>query len=548
MPVMDGHELLRQVRSSHPEVPVIMMTAVNKDIADAVQAIKEGAFDYIQKGFFNNEEFLRRVVNAVERKRLREENLRLKNRLAGGAGGSIIVGRSERVQAILSVVDRVAPTGSTVLITGESGVGKELVAQALHRNSGRKGAFLTVNCGAFPDELLESELFGHARGSFTGAVADKRGLFEEADGGTLFLDEVGEMSTAMQVKLLRVLQEGTFRPVGTTEERSASVRIVTATNRDLESMVQEGEFREDLYYRINVIPIHVPPLRERAEDIQAMVAHFVSEFSADMGKDIRQVTAEALEALERYAWPGNVRELRNVIERSLALATSDVLDREILPERVREGRAADAAGGQWGGDRTGSPRGLAPRRLPRRHPAPLHPARTRGLRRQSDSGRRASPSDLPLLALLRPEVRPPSGRAGRGRGLNRWKDLFRRALTPPCSRASIVSPPALRGPSSVCVPCWPRSAARVLEAGSTFWCADAGRTWRTRSLLGPSGCAAHEPLAPSAAETTMPSRLRAPGRCRLPPREPVLARLSPGRGRAIRRTSSSPAPVGAVAS
>jgi len=358
MPVMDGHELLRQVRSSHPEIPVIMMTAVNKDIADAVQAIKQGAFDYIQKGFFNNEEFLRRVVNAVERKRLREENLRLRNRLAGGTGAPIIVGRNERMQSILSVVDRVAPTGSTVLITGESGVGKELVAQALHRNSGRKGQFLTVNCGAFPDELLESELFGHARGAFTGAVADKRGLFQEADGGTLFLDEVGEMSPAMQVKLLRVLQEGTFRPVGTTEERSADVRIVTATNRDLESMVREGEFREDLYYRINVIPIHVPPLRERADDVAAMVAHFVAGFSADMGREIHQVTPEALEAMERYPWPGNVRELRNVIERSLALATSEVLDYETLPERVREGRvAAPEASGQAAPDE-GLPEGL----------------------------------------------------------------------------------------------------------------------------------------------------------------------------------------------
>jgi DNA-binding NtrC family response regulator len=358
MPVMDGHELLRQVRASHPEVPVIMMTAVNKDIADAVQAIKEGAFDYIQKGFFNNEEFLRRVVNAVERKRLREENLRLKTRLAAEGGAPMIVGRSERVQAILSVVDRVAPTGSTVLITGESGVGKELVAQTLHRNSGRTGPFLTVNCGAFPDDLLESELFGHARGAFTGAIGDKRGLFEEADGGTLFLDEVGEMSPAMQVKLLRVLQEGTFRPVGTTEERSTSVRIVTATNRDLEAMTRENEFREDLYYRINVIPIHVPPLRDRAEDIQAMVAHFVATLSADMDKDIRQVTPEALEALERYSWPGNVRELRNVIERSLALATSDVLDYETLPERVREGRMAAPAASSVAAVDEGLPEGL----------------------------------------------------------------------------------------------------------------------------------------------------------------------------------------------
>jgi two-component system response regulator PilR (NtrC family) len=338
MPVLDGHAVLRHVRQHAPEVPVIMMTAVAKDLADAVEAIKKGAFDYIQKGFFNNEEFLRRVGNAVLYFRLREENLRLRGQLEDHRRRPIIVGSSPRMTAILSVVERVAPTSSAVLITGESGTGKELVARTIHHNSGRKGRFLTVNCGAFPDELLESELFGHARGAFTGAVSAKRGLFEEADKGTLFLDEVAEMSPAMQVKLLRVLQEGALRPVGTSEERTVDVRIVTATNRDLEEMVREGSFREDLYYRVNVIPIHVPALRERREDIQAMVRHFVAVLSAEMGKDVRQVTPQAMEVLERYAWPGNVRELKNVIERAMALATSDVLDETTLPERVREGR------------------------------------------------------------------------------------------------------------------------------------------------------------------------------------------------------------------
>jgi DNA-binding NtrC family response regulator len=315
-----------------------MMTAVAKDLADAVEAIKRGAFDYIQKGFFNNDEFLRRVSNAVGYSRLREENLRLRGQLEDRKRQPVIIGRSARMASILSVVERVAPTGSAVLITGESGTGKELIARALHFNSMRRGKFLTVNSGAFPDDLLESELFGHARGAFTGAVADKRGLFEEADKGTLFLDEVGEMSPAMQVKLLRVLQEGSLRPVGMAEERSVDVRIITATNRDLEEMVREGEFREDLYYRINVIPIHVPPLRERREDIQGMVTHFVAAFSADMDKHIRQVTPAAMELLERYPWPGNVRELKNVIERAIALATTDVLDEATLPEGVRTGR------------------------------------------------------------------------------------------------------------------------------------------------------------------------------------------------------------------
>lgn len=341
MPGATGHDVLDHVRREQPEVPVVMMTAVAKDLADAVAAIKRGAFDYIQKGHFNNDEFLRRVNNAVERKRLREENLRLKDQLADQGQGPVIVGRSDRMSDILSVVERVAPTGSAVLITGESGTGKELIARALHRNSERTGRFLTVNCGAFPDELLESELFGHAKGAFTGAIAARRGLFEECDGGTLFLDEVAEMSAAMQVKLLRVLQEGTFRPVGTAEEGSADVRVVAATNRDLEEMVREGSFREDLYYRINVIPIHVPPLRERREDIQGMVSHFVALFSAEMRKDIRQVTPGALELLETYAWPGNVRELKNVVERAIALAPSDVLDETTLPERVRVRATAD---------------------------------------------------------------------------------------------------------------------------------------------------------------------------------------------------------------
>ncbi|MEM7249316.1 MAG: sigma-54 dependent transcriptional regulator [Acidobacteriota bacterium] len=338
MPGMNGHELLAHLVQEQPELPVVMMTAVNNDIADAVEAIKRGAFDYIQKGFFNNDELVRRVANAVERKRLREENLRLRVQLEGAKQGGEIIGSSSRMMEILSVVSRVAPTEATVLITGESGTGKELVARSLHEGSGRSGRFLTINCGAFPDELLESELFGHEKGAFTGAVAAKRGLFEEADGGTLFLDEAGETSPAMQVKLLRVLQEGTFRPVGSTQERGSEVRIVAATNRDLEEMVREGTFREDLYYRINVIPIHLPPLRERRGDIQGMVRHFVEMFAARMNRPGMRVSPKALEALEHYDWPGNVRELKNVIERAIALATSESIEVEALPENVREGK------------------------------------------------------------------------------------------------------------------------------------------------------------------------------------------------------------------
>jgi DNA-binding NtrC family response regulator len=357
MPRADGHAVLGHVRATTPEVPVIMMTAVATELGDAVDAIKRGAFDYIQKGGgFNSDEFLRRAANAVELKRSREENLRLKSRL-GEDKSPFIVGTSERMAQILRVVERVAPTNAAVLVTGESGSGKELVARAVHHNSGRKGRFLTVNCGAFSDELLESELFGHARGAFTGAVAARRGLFEEADRGTLFLDEVGETSQAMQVKLLRVLQEGTFRPVGTSEERSADVRLVTATNRDVEEMVREGTFREDLYYRINVIAIHVPPLRDRREDIQGMIRHFVSIFAAGMGKDALQLTPRAMELLERYPWPGNVRELRNVVERAMALASGDILDESALPEHVREGRTP-VRGGAGAGNELALPDGV----------------------------------------------------------------------------------------------------------------------------------------------------------------------------------------------
>ena len=340
MPRADGHAVLRHVRTALPEVPVLMMTAVATELGDAVDAIKSGAFDYIQKGgTFNSEEFLRRAGNAVELKRSRDENLRLKSRL-GDERRPFIVGNSERIAEILRIVQRIAPTGSAVMVTGESGTGKELIARTIHLNSGRTGRFLTVNCGAFTDELLESELFGHSRGAFTGAVSARRGLFEEADKGTLFLDEVGETSQAMQVKLLRVLQDGTFRPLGTSEERSSDVRLITATNRDLDEMLREGSFREDLFYRINVIPVHLPPLRERREDIPLMVGHFVSAFAASMGKDTRGVTPGVMEILERYAWPGNVRELRNVIERAMALALGDVIDEAALPERVRQGTAA----------------------------------------------------------------------------------------------------------------------------------------------------------------------------------------------------------------
>lgn len=332
MPVLDGHGVLRHVRQHRPEVPVIMMTAVAKDVADAVEAIKRGAFDYIQKGYFNNDEFLRRVTNAVEHSRLREENLRLRSQLEGRRQNTIL-GRSERMRSILSVVERVAPTSSTVLVTGESGVGKELIARTIHHNSGRTGKFVAVNCGAFTDELLESELFGHAKGAFTGASTAHRGFFEEAHGGTLFLDEVGEMSPAMQVKLLRALQEGVVRPVGTTEERTVDVRVITATNRDLEEMVREGSFREDLYYRVNVVTLGLPTLAERREDIPVLATRFLRSVASRYGRPVRGFSPDSMELLMAAPWPGNVRQLHNAIEKAVALCTEPIVPTALM-ERI----------------------------------------------------------------------------------------------------------------------------------------------------------------------------------------------------------------------
>ena len=326
MPDGSGVDVLRTARETQPDCIVILITAY-ASTESAIEALKLGAYDYIIKPF--DVEELRIVLkNALEKRQLEQENTLLKRELKETSRFDDLVGESPAMEQVKALLDRVAPTNSTVLIWGESGTGKELAARAIHRRSPRRTKqFVSINCGALPDELLESELFGHVKGSFTGAVATKKGLFEVADGGTIFLDEIGDTSPAMQVKLLRVLQERQIRRVGGTEQLEVDVRIITATNQDLESMVREKRFREDLYYRINVIAIKMPPLREKREDLAALANHFLGKYNKIMGKRIREIAPDAMRQLMEYSWPGNVRELENVIERAVALEGSD----RILP-------------------------------------------------------------------------------------------------------------------------------------------------------------------------------------------------------------------------
>ena len=343
MPGMTGLELLRHVRKASPESSVILMTAYGSK-ETAIEALNEGAAYYVEKPFDLDEMKVvaRRTIDqkriASENADLKSENRGLKAELKGRYRFEGLVGRSGKMKAIFQLIERVAGTGSTIVISGESGTGKELIARAIHYNSGRGDqSFVSINCGALPDELLESELFGHMKGSFTGAVVTKKGLFEVAHGGTIFLDEIGETTAAMQIKLLRVLQERVIRRVGGTEEISVDVRVITATNQDLEKMVREKTFREDLFYRINVIPIRMPALREKPEDIPALAEHFLEKYKANIGKVLHGISEEAMECLEAYHWPGNVRELANVIERAVALEPGEVIQAESLPRELRGG-------------------------------------------------------------------------------------------------------------------------------------------------------------------------------------------------------------------
>ncbi len=332
LPDGSGIDLIREVKAQNPSIAFIMITA-HTSTKSAVDALKAGAFDYIAKPF-DIEELKIIVRKAVERKELEDENLHLRSALEERFTFANIIGKSAKMQEIFSIVQRIARTTSTVLISGESGTGKELIARAIHYNSGRRGKFVSINCGALPETLLESELFGHERGAFTGAIREKRGLFHEADRGTIFLDEIGETSTAMQIKLLRVLQDRVVRRVGSNVETQVDVRVIAATNRDLNESIQKGTFREDLFYRINVIPIELPPLRHRKEDIPLLVEHFISKFCTNLGVPQKRISTDAVRAIEKYSWPGNVRELENVVERMIALEESEVLTTKSLPEHV----------------------------------------------------------------------------------------------------------------------------------------------------------------------------------------------------------------------
>ena len=337
MPKMGGLDLLSTLKAKGNEATVIVMSAYgNMDLA--LDAMKAGAYDYVQKPFKPDEVVLA-LRKAEERELLRRENRALRDEIRKEHRFEDILAKSPRMQEIFRTITKIAEYKTTVLVTGESGVGKELVARAIHRRSTRRGGpFVAVNCGAIPENLLESELFGHKKGAFTDAVHDRRGLFEEATEGTLFLDEIGELPLGLQVKLLRVLEDEKIRRVGDTRDTQVDVRIITATHRDLHAETKAGRFREDLFYRLNVLPIHCPPLRERRDDIPLLIDHFVAKNNTRLGTSIRGLDTETRRLLYEYSWPGNVRELENTIERAMVLSEGEQIIAADLPERIREAR------------------------------------------------------------------------------------------------------------------------------------------------------------------------------------------------------------------
>ena len=342
MPGMSGIELLTRVRRQSHDTAVVVMTA-HGSTESAVEAMKLGATDYLTKPF-QIDEMKIAVTNALKARAMEKENRQLRSELGKTFSVNNIIGNSSAMQPVFEMIMRVSATKANIMILGESGTGKELVAHAIHRNSSDPSApFVVINCAAVPETLLESELFGHKRGSFTGAVADKEGIFEQADGGSLFLDEVGDIPLAVQVKLLRAIQQKSFRPVGGTEDVTIDVRILCATNKNLEEMAAKGSFREDLFYRLNVIQIHMPALRERREDIPALAEHFLSKFAVTMGKPVKSFSKEAMRMLLQYDFPGNVRELENLVERAVALETQSVILPESLPQKLLMPKTAPAA-------------------------------------------------------------------------------------------------------------------------------------------------------------------------------------------------------------
>jgi two-component system response regulator AtoC len=339
MPGMTGLEVTRAVRKEYPCMPILVMTAFGS-METAVEAIHEGAFDFISKPM-NLEELKKTVARALSQQQLQVSPKKRSEEIEGGDQFGAVIGRSPAMVDVYKTIARVAPTKSTVLILGESGTGKELIARAIHQHSSRAArTFVAVDCGALTETLLESELFGHVRGAFTGAASDKKGVFEEAEGGTCFLDEINDINLNMQAKLLRVLQEHEVRRVGAPKSIKVDVRIVAATNKELEQLVSKGALREDLYYRLKVVSIYLPPIRERPEDIPSLAEHFLRRYSHDAGKPVTNISNEAMKLLCDYPWPGNVRELENVIERAVALSRQSLLTPEDLPVEVREGKAS----------------------------------------------------------------------------------------------------------------------------------------------------------------------------------------------------------------
>jgi DNA-binding NtrC family response regulator len=342
MPKVDGMELLKHVKKQKPIVPVIMITAYGS-VKQAVEALKVGALDYVVKPF-DIEELKILVSHGLEEKKIREENILLKKSFREQSSFENMIGKSKAMREVFGLIEKVATTDSTVLVTGESGTGKEMAARAIHALSRRRERpFVSINCAALPENLLESELFGHTKGSFTGAVADKKGMFETAHAGTIFLDEVGELSPWTQVKLFRVLQERRIRRVGGTDEILVDIRIIAATNQDLKKRIEEGKFREELFYRLNVICFEMPALRRRTEDIPLLIQHFLQKHCEKMGRKTKRLTPEVISFLEAYAWPGNVRELENLIERTVAVEERETITVSSLPRDILEMRRSEDA-------------------------------------------------------------------------------------------------------------------------------------------------------------------------------------------------------------
>jgi len=335
LPGMDGIEMLTKIREQMPEQIVIMVTAY-ASLDTSVKALRAGAYDYIMKPIIHDE--IKQIVrNALRQKSLQAENVLLKREIGKACDFSSIIGDSFAISVIINEVRKIADTKSNVLLLGETGTGKELFARVIHHNSSRRDLpFVPINCSAIPENLLETELFGHVRGAFTGAIASKKGILEDAEGGTVFMDEIGDMSLSLQAKLLRVIEDQVIRPVGSNKGTKVDIRFVTATNKDLQAGVKDGSFREDLYYRINVISLRIPPLRERQDDIRSLVRHYLERYALEMGKQVKELAPEAMDLMIQYPWPGNVRELQNVIERALLISEGPVIKPEHLPGSLRK--------------------------------------------------------------------------------------------------------------------------------------------------------------------------------------------------------------------